>query len=350
MNLKIFNIAVLGIGVGFLAFLAMMVLKPALVVEQTGYRGIGMEQVQNANLVAELRAANVVPEEVYELEPDDGNEERASEIYENVQVLGHLSDANFTRFMAQITEWVSPEEGCAYCHANADDGEFADDDAYTKVVSRRMIQMTQTVNSQWTDHVGEAGVTCYTCHRGNPVPAEIWFKDAGIPNTAFSQIGWRRGQNMVSTAAAFTSMETDPLSAYLGDGDQMDNIRVQSLTALPTEANNAPIQEAESTYALMLHMSDSLGVNCTYCHNSGQFGKWDRSPPARTTAWHGLRMVKGLNDEYLTPLQPVYPDNRLGAQGDAPKASCATCHNGVNKPLYGANMVKDFPSLMKPGP
>jgi photosynthetic reaction center cytochrome c subunit len=31
--------------------------------------------------------------------------------------------------------------------------------------------------------------------------------------------------------------------------------------------------------------------------------------------------------------------------GDAPKAQCVTCHNGAYKPLYGAQMAKDFPAL-----
>ena len=56
-------------------------------------------------------------------------------------------------------------------------------------------------------------------------------------------------------------------------------------------------------------------------------------------------MLRDVNQNYLSPLQPVYPAVRLGAQGDAPKAQCVTCHNGAYKPLYGAQMVKDYPAL-----
>jgi photosynthetic reaction center cytochrome c subunit len=52
-----------------------------------------------------------------------------------------------------------------------------------------------------------------------------------------------------------------------------------------------------------------------------------------------------VNQNYLAPLQPVYPAVRLGAMGDAPKAQCVTCHNGAYKPLYGAQMAKDFPAM-----
>ena len=41
----------------------------------------------------------------------------------------------------------------------------------------------------------------------------------------------------------------------------------------------------------------------------------------------------------------MYPANRLGPMGDAPKAQCSTCHNGVYKPLFGAQMAKDYPAV-----
>ena len=56
-------------------------------------------------------------------------------------------------------------------------------------------------------------------------------------------------------------------------------------------------------------------------------------------------MLRDLNMNDLNPLQPVYPRSRLGEHGDAPKAQCITCHNGVYKPMYGAKMVKDYPAL-----
>ena len=56
-------------------------------------------------------------------------------------------------------------------------------------------------------------------------------------------------------------------------------------------------------------------------------------------------MVRELNDKYLDPLKDVLPANRLGPLGDAPKASCATCHQGAAKPLLGVSLAKDFPEL-----
>ena len=36
--------------------------------------------------------------------------------------------------------------------------------------------------------------------------------------------------------------------------------------------------------------------------------------------------------------------------GDVLKSNCATCHNGINKPLYGVSMAKDYPELCVPNP
>jgi photosynthetic reaction center cytochrome c subunit len=57
-------------------------------------------------------------------------------------------------------------------------------------------------------------------------------------------------------------------------------------------------------------------------------------------------MVRDINNTYLDPLHDTLPANRWGPElGDAPKVNCATCHNGVYKPLFGVSMAKDFPEL-----
>jgi photosynthetic reaction center cytochrome c subunit len=95
----------------------------------------------------------------------------------------------------------------------------------------------------------------------------------------------------------------------------------------------------------MISQSKSLGVNCTFCHNSRQFASWDQAPPQRVTAYAGIQMLRDVNTNYLAPLASVYHPSRLGPMGDAPKAQCLTCHNGVNKPLYGFPMAKHYPAL-----
>ena len=311
--------------------------RPPTEAKQQGFRGTGMEEVKNPRMEKELVALNQLPEVPWE---PDTTGPRARDVYENVQVLGHLSEDQFNRLMASITEWISPEEGCNYCH---NPENLADDSVYTKVVARRMIQMTWTINSNWKQHVGNTGVTCYTCHRGNAVPEYVWSTEDGDPG-AGGFAASRQGQNIAGENVGLTSLPRDPFTKYLS-GDE--NIRVQGATALPAAwpMDTKDTKESEWNYGLMMHMSTGLGENCTYCHNSRAFSSWEQSPPARVTAWHGIRMARTINNTYMDPLEPVFPDNRKGPAGDVLKANCATCHQGVNKPLYGQPMLDDYPEL-----
>ena len=314
--------------------------RPPVTAIQNGYRGTGMEQVNNPRIDAITVRNNQAPVSTPAASADGP---KAGDIYKNVKVLGHLSVGEFTRHMVAITAWVSPTEGCGYCH-NLEN--LADDSKYTKVVARRMVQMTQHLNADWKPHVGETGVTCYTCHRGAPVPAKIWFAPGDRKYAANSVMGDLAGQNLASPSVALSSLPFDPFTPYLLEDKP---IRVNGNSALKltsTAANRSSTKQAEHTYALMMHMSDSLGVNCTFCHNTRNFQSWSEAPPQRVTAYHGIRMARDLNVAYMEPLTSTFPANRLGVKGDVAKVNCATCHQGVNKPLLGAAMAKNHPELL----
>jgi photosynthetic reaction center cytochrome c subunit len=310
--------------------------RPPMDSVQRGYRGTGMQEIYNPRFVQDELEANKAPLSLPRL-PDAGA--KAGVVYKNVKVLGDESVGNFTRLMASITTWVAPTQGCAYCH---DVQNMAADTLYTKVVARRMIQMVQHVNSGWKQHVAETGVTCYTCHRGQPVPAQIWFNNPG-PVQAGGMAQTPAGKNHPTAIANNSSLPFDPFTPFL---EHDANIRVIAQHALPG-TDRQSIKQTEWTYSLMIHFSQSLGVNCTYCHNSRSFTDWSQSTPQRMTAWYGIRMVRDLNTNFLDPLATVFPPARLGVEGDSPKVNCATCHNGVYKPLFGATMAKDFPELTK---
>jgi len=318
--------------------------RPPIESKQLGYRGTGMEQNINPRREAVKLAANQAPASADAASPDGP---KAAQVYQNVQVLGHLSVAEFSRHMNAITQWVSPQEGCTYCHVG---NNFADDGKYTKIVARRMIQMTQYVNQDWQKHVGGTGVTCYTCHRGNPVPENVWYKPADRKYTENSLMGDLAGQNYASTSVGLSSLPFDPFTPYLL---QDKPIRVNGNEALKftgAAANNKSTKQAEHTYALMIHMSQGLGVNCTACHNTRNWQEWTNAPPQRVTAWYGIRMARDLNNAYMVPLTDTFPANRKGVHGDVAKVNCATCHQGVQKPLYGAAMAKNHPELLTASP
>ena len=310
--------------------------RPPIDAKQTGFRGTAMVEINNPRTQEKLAAENIVPVSIA-ASPDGP---KASAVYKNVKVLGNLSEAQFTSFMVAMTAWIAPNEGCGYCH-NVQN--FADDSVYTKNVSRTMIQMTQNINSNWNAHVKDTGVTCYTCHRGNAVPKEIWFDTA--EKKKGGMLGNRNGQNAPSPAVGYASLPNQPFSSYFLAGK--DAARITGPTALPT-GHVKSIQETESVFAVMIHQSNALGVNCTYCHNSRAFAEWEESPPQRVQAWHGIQMVKDVNSNYIVPITSIFPPNRLGPDGDVAKANCATCHQGVNKPLLGKSMLKDYPYLVGP--
>jgi photosynthetic reaction center cytochrome c subunit len=308
---------------------------------QRGYRGVGMVQHYSPEEMSKLLAQNQVPDAP---DPASAAGPKAKDVYENVEVLGDLSQAQFLRFMSGITNWVSPEQGCAYCH-NLQEG-FQYEDVYTKQVSRNMIKMTRALNSEWESHTlgvndDGAGVTCYTCHKGNNLPQNIWYEQTP-DQYASRMVGNRMGQNRPSPRVAMSSLPGDPFETYF-QGDK--EIRVQGQNPLPRPDSNVSIKQTEHTYGLMHHMSDSLGVNCTYCHNSRNWYDWEESTPQRVNAWYGIEMVRDINNKWITPITDWFPEKRKGPMGDIGKVNCTTCHQGVYKPLFGANMLKDYPSL-----
>jgi len=318
--------------------------------EQVGYRGTAMVQISDPDSKAKV---GEIPAPPYELTAEMVAGDKAGTAYENVQVLGDTSVDEFNYLMQAMTTWIAPDgsnikdAGCTYCH---NPENMASDEKYTKVVARKMLLMTRNINANWKPHFAangqpqdNAGVTCWTCHRGNPVPVNNWSTAVPDPDKI---TGKKYGGNTPAPSVAYASLNYDPFTGYLAG---KDNIRVGG-KAFPTAASNAAIQTTEKTYGLMMHMSQGLGVNCTFCHNSNNFAKWDDSRPQRVNAWYGIRMVRDINNNYITALGDVWPANRRGPHGDPYKVNCATCHQGVNKPLGGAKMLKDYPTLKGAAP
>jgi photosynthetic reaction center cytochrome c subunit len=301
--------------------------------EQRGYRGLGMVQVDTA---AQLRGKDDVNKVPKPFRTVSASGPTAAQEYQNVQVLGDLSKAEFARLMLSFKDWLAPAEGCAFCH-NAPD--YASDEKYTKVVARAMISMTRHINTDWKTHVKETGVTCYTCHRGQPVPPKVWFSSAS--NQVGSSI--RKPVATLPTGSSKTTvLAFDPLTDFLVNDSAIRVIGPQPLAG----ANTRNIRDTRTSYSLMLVMADSLGVNCTFCHNSRAFAVWNQGPTQRETAWYGIRMARDLNSNYIVPLGGLLPASRFGPAGDSPKLYCATCHIGSNKPLNGVRHVEAFPELI----
>ncbi len=307
--------------------------RPPVEVINLGARGLDMQEIYNPAQVAAALRTNQAPTAL----PQVNAGPAAGSVYKNVQVLKNVNTAQFTRLMVSMTQWVSPQQGCAYCHVL---GNFASDAKYTKVVARRMLQMTIAVNTQYADHVGDVGVTCYTCHRGAPVPSAVWFSGV-VPGSPPGLAEVNTGKNLPAANVNDSSLPSDPYTPFLLGNDK---IRVSGKTALPT-GNTASMKNTIWTFALMMTYSQALGVNCEFCHNSRAFNSWEESSPQRITAFYAEAMLRDLNSNYMVPLTGTFPANSRGPLGDVAKINCSTCHLGVYKPLFGAKMAAQFPPL-----
>jgi len=330
-----FRIFVSALGVLVVVIVSLLAGYHRTEVVQRGFRGTAMNQLFRESYFDKEDLINKFPKP---LGPAKTEGPTAGETYDNVHVLGDLSKAQFARTMLSIKSWVAPDVGCNLCHAAP---IYNSDEKYQKRVARKMLEMTRHINTDWTQHVGKTGVTCFTCHRGQAVPAKLWYsateRDDGLMQR-------RAMQRPPTPAAAATALPADSLTEYLLHDD---SIRVNGTTPLQSGNLNS-VQHARQTYTLMMVMSESLGVNCDFCHNTRAVAQWDLSTPQRATAWYGIRMVRDLNNNVMEPLKAELPAERLGPSGDVPKIYCATCHQGSNKPLYGAPMLKYYPELVRP--
>jgi len=322
------------IGGGIVFFIALMVAYGEDDVEtvQTGPRGNAMGVVKyvsdapddmNADYVS---SAPVVPA---------GGEALAKDARENVpEILGDLTADNYDRLLASMRAWTGIDD------------LFAGEENYQSVVAARMIAMTQSLNEDWSDHVGEeTGVNCYSCHRGEAVPSGVWFNVTPV-NLAAS--GWSANQNRATDVSQSTSLPSDALEKYLAD---YNTIRVHDLESRVDNEGTATVQDTERTYSLMNYISNSLDVNCTYCHNTRAFYDLDQSTPQLDQSQLGIAMVQEMNTEWLPEIADVLPAERLGTMhGDVPKVGCMTCHKGENKPVGGMSMVSDWPELRSTEP
>ena len=342
-------VGVVGVAVFIVAMLVAFGQPYATASVQTGPRGTGMDLTKFASAIATPDpTAAAYADTLSDPIVPTGTEPLAKDVYKNVQVLGDVTEDNFNRVMLAITAWVSPDQGCAYCHGDGDLETYGEDTLYTKVVARRMLQMVQNLNENWSGHVnasGNGGVNCYTCHRGQNIPSDIWYRIAPVNKMA----GWGGVQNRATVQSQYTSLPSDALEAYLLNGE---SIKVHDLES--RVAGNAltlpSIQNAERTFSLMNYFANSLNVNCTFCHNTRAFYDPEQVTPQWATALLGIDMVIEMNTDYLAPLVDVLPKDQLGAvYADAPKAACRTCHKEYQKPLGGMDMIANWPELAAAG-
>jgi photosynthetic reaction center cytochrome c subunit len=99
--------------------------------------------------------------------------------FKNIQILKGLPATELDPAMAFISGSLGVR--CSYCHV----AQFEKDDKATKLAARRMIQMVFDLNKG--NFNGQRAVSCYTCHRGKPIPVSV---------PAVGQNLWAAGSSM----------------------------------------------------------------------------------------------------------------------------------------------------------
>lgn len=104
-----------------------------------------------------------------------------------------------------------------------------------------------------------------------------------------------------------------------------DAQRPRNLKVLPADMTR------EQVIAVMRGFNDALGVRCTHCHAPYVTSKPDSlnftsdANPTKDTARQMMRMVRGINREYLAAL--------AAPGGEPARVDCVTCHRGAPRPV-----------------
>jgi photosynthetic reaction center cytochrome c subunit len=301
---------------------------------QAGFRGTGMDVIQFEADIAASVDRNALPETAEGPIPPTGDEQLAADVYPAAGPLGHLTVANYDRLVAAMRQWVG------------NDTLFESADDYATQVAYRMVEMTWAINQEWDAHVTPAGVTCYTCHRGNQVPQNVWFLPE--PNSRWAGPS-AMFQNQAMAANYSTALPIDAMKTYLLESDQV--VQVNGLDSRNTTGEpGASIYHTYQTYSLMQHFANSMGANCTYCHNTRSIADPAGFTPAWGVAQIGRQMTIDINNVHILPTEPLLPPERLGPLGDVAKVNCATCHLQAPKTFNGASPLADWPELASSEP
>jgi photosynthetic reaction center cytochrome c subunit len=96
----------------------------------------------------------------------DRGTEPAEKIFRHIEVLKGKPASRLPGMMAALTGLLGVR--CSHCHVP---GRWESEEKHAKQVAREQFAMQATINSRYFR--GENKITCWTCHRGQPVPESL---------------------------------------------------------------------------------------------------------------------------------------------------------------------------------
>lgn len=292
----------------------------------------------------------------------------------NVQVLTGMSSAQIWTYMQQYVSG-GLGVGCQYCHNL---NNFASDEYPQKIAARNMLYLVSDVNAEFiVDLPNWKGnyVQCATCHNNQPngmeaVSDQFVKSIPPIPVTVDPLDA--NGQPITDPAAKPAELQglvnlQDSVLYYVYNYlvwrpyDPADPESGRGSLALTYEEGRTQDQ-VTINQNVMNHMSWSLGVGCTYCHNSRNFVAYETDPAGnlanpqyaynKLKAQRMLQLTTWLQANWTSYGATAYPAIPSSLEGGASELSyrliegqyynvpgCYTCHQGNAVPKAAVNNI-----------
>lgn len=293
----------------------------------------------------------------------------------NVQVLTGMTSAQIWTYMQQYVSG-GLGVGCQYCHNL---NNFASDEYPQKIAARNMLYLVNDVNAEFIVNLPNWKgnyVQCATCHNNQPnnmeAVSEQFIKSVpSIPVTVDPLDA--NGQPITDPAAKPAELQgqvnlQDSVLYYVYNYqvwrpyDPADPESGRGSLAL-TYGEGRTQDQVTINQNVMNHMGWSLGVGCTYCHNSRNFVAYEVNAPGLPNPQYGYNKLKAQRMLQLTTwLQANWtnygasPKETIPSllEGGASELSyrliegqyynvpgCYTCHQGVNIPKAAINNIPE---------
>lgn len=297
----------------------------------------------------------------------------------NVQVLQGMSSAQIWTYMQQYVSG-GLGVGCQYCH---NINNFASDEIPQKASARAMLRLVNDVNSEFI--VGLPNwrgnyVQCATCHNNQPNNMEGFgaqFANSVPPIQVVVDPLDEQGQPIIDPALkpaeiAEPVLLTDSILFYIYNYqvwrpfDENDPESGRGSLALTLEDGRTQ-EQVTINQNVMNYQSWSLGVGCTFCHNSRNFVAYETDPAGNLA--NPVYALNKLKAQRMMQLTTWLAANWLeyGAVGNAAIPTireggaseysyrqlsdgqfynvpgCYTCHQGNSVPLASINQSQISP-------
>ncbi|ACL25500.1 cytochrome c-554 Puf2C [Chloroflexus aggregans] len=293
----------------------------------------------------------------------------------NVQVLVGMSSAQIWTYMQQYVSG-GLGVGCQYCH---NINNFASDEYPQKIAARNMLRLVRDINAQFIVNLPAWKgnyVQCATCHNNAPVNMEAvgaQFINSVPPIKVTVDPLDANGQPILDPAQKPEEIRgqvllKDAILYYIYNYqvwkpfDPADPESGRGSLALTYEGGRTQDQ-VTINQNVMNYQSWSLGVGCTFCHNSRNFVAYELNPagdnvlnPAYAynklktqrmlllTTWLAENWTKyGAIGKADVPTgkdaASPYSYRRLGDGQVYNIPGCYTCHRGNNIPLTSINQA-----------